>query len=80
MANPIPFLIDADASECGTLLCHVARANPQWWELAAVKECLVVFQGPQDYVTPSWYATKQETGRSCRPGTTPRSMPGESPP
>ena len=63
MANPIPFLIDAAASERGTLLCHMARANPQWRELAAVPECLVVFQGPQDYVTPSWYATKRETGK-----------------
>jgi transcriptional regulator len=63
MANPIPFLIDPCASERGTLLCHMARANPQWRELAAVEECLVVFQGPQDYVTPSWYATKRETGK-----------------
>jgi transcriptional regulator len=63
MANPIPFLIDSGASERGTLLCHMARANPQWRELAAVEECLVVFQGPQDYVTPSWYATKRETGK-----------------
>jgi transcriptional regulator len=36
MANPIPFLIDADASERGTLRCHLARANAQWRELAAV--------------------------------------------
>jgi transcriptional regulator len=63
MANPIPFLIESCASERGTLLCHMARANPQWRELAAVEECLVVFQGPQDYVTPSWYATKRETGK-----------------
>jgi transcriptional regulator len=41
----------------------VARANEQWRELAAVDECLVVFQGPHDYVTPSWYATKRETGK-----------------
>ncbi len=63
MANPIPFLVDPKASEKGTLLAHLARANPQWRELAAVEECLVVFQGPQDYVTPSWYATKRETGK-----------------
>src|SRR3954469_5505828 len=48
MANPIPFLIDADASERGTLRCHMARANLQWRELGSVEECLVVFQGPQD--------------------------------
>lgn len=63
LANLIPFLIDAEASERGTLLAHLARANPQWRDLAAVEECLVVFQGPQDYVTPAWYATKRETGK-----------------
>lgn len=63
IANPIPFVIDAEASEHGTLRCHVARANPQWREFPSIDECLVVFQGPQDYVTPSWYATKRETGK-----------------
>ena len=51
LANPIPFLIDADGSAYGTLRCHVARANTQWQELDGLDECLVVFQGPQDYVT-----------------------------
>jgi transcriptional regulator len=63
MANPIPMLVDAEPAPKGTLRAHLARANPQWNELAAVDECLVVFQGPQDYVTPSWYATKRETGK-----------------
>ncbi len=63
IANPIPFLIDSEASKQGTLRCHLARANPQWQELTAVEECLVVFQGPQDYITPSWYPTKRETGK-----------------
>ena len=63
MANPIPFLVDPAASEKGTLRAHLARANAQWRDLEAVEECLVVFQGPQAYVTPSWYATKQETGK-----------------
>lgn len=63
MANLIPFLVDSGASERGTLLAHLARANPQWKELGAVDECLVIFQGPQDYVSPSWYATKRETGK-----------------
>jgi transcriptional regulator len=62
-ANPIPFLIDAAASEKGTLRAHLARANTQLAELAAVDECLVVFQGPQHYVTPSYYATKRDTGK-----------------
>ena len=62
-ANYIPFLIDAEASERGTLRAHLARANPQLRELAAVTECLVVFQGPQHYISPSLYATKRETGK-----------------
>jgi transcriptional regulator len=63
LANPFPFLVDPEGSEKGTLRLHIARANPQWRELEAIDECLVVFQGPQDYVTPSWYATKRETGK-----------------
>lgn len=62
MANPIPFLLDA-AGDHGTLRAHLARANPQWRELIAVEECLVVFQGVQGYVSPSWYASKREHGR-----------------
>jgi transcriptional regulator len=63
MANAIPFLVYPDESGFGTLRAHVARGNPQWRDLAAVEECLVVFQGPHSYVSPSWYATKQETGK-----------------
>lgn len=62
-ANPIPFLIYSDETERGTLRAHMARGNPQWRELQTVDECLVVFQGPQHYITPSWYATKQDTGK-----------------
>ncbi len=62
-ANHIPFLVDAAAAERGTLRAHLARANPQLAELANVTECLVVFQGPQQYISPSLYPTKQETGK-----------------
>lgn len=63
LANAIPFLVDPTASEFGTLRAHVARANGQWRDLADAGEALVVFQGPSHYVTPSWYATKRETGK-----------------
>lgn len=63
IANPIPFVLDAAAGERGTLCCHLARANPHWRELQAVAECLVVFQGVESYITPSWYATKRESGK-----------------
>ena len=63
LANAIPFLIDPESGKFGTLRAHVARANPQWRDLQTADEALVVFQGPQHYVTPSWYATKRETGK-----------------
>jgi transcriptional regulator len=63
LANPLPFLIDSEESPRGTLRVHLARANPQWRELAAIEQCLIVFQGPQQYVSPSWYPTKRETGK-----------------
>ena len=62
-ANHVPFLIDDDGSQHGTLRAHLARANPQAAELAAVEECMVVFQGPQTYISPSLYPTKREHGK-----------------
>jgi transcriptional regulator len=66
VANPLPFLLDADgASPLGTLRVHMARANPQWRDLqgSAPREALVIFQDVDGYVTPSWYATKREHGK-----------------
>ncbi len=62
MANLAPFLIDEAGPGPAVLRCHLARANPQWRELAGLDECMVVFQGPQAYVSPSWYPSKRETG------------------
>lgn len=61
IANPIPFILYRGDGERGTLRCHLAKANPQWQALEANPAVLVVFQGSQSYVTPSWYATKAET-------------------
>lgn len=64
-ANAIPFLLDTDIGPKGRLRCHLARANSQWREIAANpdKPVLIVFQGPNVYVSPSMYATKRETGK-----------------
>ena len=63
LANAMPFLIDPAASKLGTLRAHMARANGQWRDLAQAPEALVVFQGVDRYISPSWYATKRETGK-----------------
>jgi transcriptional regulator len=62
-ANSIPFLIDPKASRLGTLQAHMARANGQWRSLSGASEVLVIFQGANHYITPSWYETKRETGK-----------------
>ena len=61
-ANHLPLLIDPEPSPHGTLRGHVARANPVWRQ-ASGQEVLAIFQGPQAYVTPSWYPSKRETGQ-----------------
>jgi transcriptional regulator len=62
-ANHIPMEVDAEPAPFGTLRGHVARANPVWKDSATDVEALVIFQGPSGYVTPSWYATKRDTGK-----------------
>ncbi len=59
-ANHIPFVFDTSA---GLLQGHVARPNTQWQSFDAATEALVVFQGAEAYITPSWYASKAETGK-----------------
>lgn len=62
-ANHIPFEVDPDPSPFGTLRGHVARANPVWRQTSPRAEALVIFQGPDTYISPSWYRTKRTTGK-----------------
>lgn len=62
-SSPVPFMLDAEADGGVTLRAHVARGNPLWRE-AAGQDVLVVFQGPQAYVTPGWYPSKAENGKA----------------
>ena len=61
-ANHIPLYLVPGERPQPVLQGHVARANPLWQEAPPVGEVLVIFQGPQHYISPSWYATKAETG------------------
>ena len=67
-ANPVPFILDAAPegegdARAAVLRAHVARANPVWREARTDVESLVVFQGPQAYISPSMYPTKAATGK-----------------
>jgi len=62
-ANHLPLHLEPGIGPFGALQGHVARANPVWRQ-AADSDVLVIFHGPQTYVTPSWYETKREHGRA----------------
>ncbi|MDX2144034.1 MAG: FMN-binding negative transcriptional regulator [Rhodospirillaceae bacterium] len=59
----IPLHLDDTVGSHGVLRGHVARANPHWRDLADGKPSLVIFNGPQAYVTPQWYPSKAEHAR-----------------
>jgi transcriptional regulator len=55
IASHLPFMLDEERGEYGTLLAHMARANPQSAAIGAEGEALVIFAGPHAYISPSWY-------------------------
>ena len=59
----IPFLLHPGPGGLGTLRGHVARANQVWKHCGGAAEALAIFQGPEAYITPSWYPGKQTDGR-----------------
>jgi len=61
LADTVPLMLDPEDGPLGTLVGHVARANPLWRHQGS--DVLVVFQGPQAYVSPNWYASKAEHGK-----------------
>jgi transcriptional regulator len=63
IASHVPMLLDAHRGAKGTLVCHVARANPQWRAITPQTEALAIFLGTDAYVSPNWYTSKAEHGR-----------------
>ena len=62
-ATHLPLVLDRARGAHGTLEGHVARANPHHRLESASDEALVIFTGPDAYVTPAWYAAKAEHGK-----------------
>jgi len=62
LATPLPFMIDEGEGKSGVLYAHLARANAQW-NTPAIGEAMVIFAGPDAYISPSWYAAKREHGK-----------------
>lgn len=61
-ATPLPILLAEAESESGILYGHIARANPQWKE-PPQHDALVIFSGPDAYISPNWYAAKALDGK-----------------
>ncbi len=62
-ADAVPFLLDDTASPLGTLRAHFARANSHLLGLNERSEVMIVFQGENAYISPSWYPTKADSGK-----------------
>lgn len=62
LATLVPFIFDPSIGEHGALHGHLARNNPQWSE-PAIGESLMIIQGADAYISPTWYASKAEHGR-----------------
>lgn len=63
VANHVPFYLDRSKGPYGTLMGHVSRANVVWRELSHATSSVVMFQGPQAYITPGWYPGKVAHGK-----------------
>jgi len=62
-ATPLPLMLDPSDGPHGSLIGHIARANPQWRTTDTAHEALAIFSGPDSYITPSYYETKRLTGK-----------------
>jgi transcriptional regulator len=56
-ASHLPMLFHPETGPHGTLVSHMARANPQWKHFESAQEALAIFHGPHAYISPSWYQT-----------------------
>jgi|SRR5712691_90575 len=64
VASLLPVIWDTSAGAHGRLLGHLALANPQWNSAVTRVPALAIVRGPQAYISPSWYQSTREHGRS----------------
>lgn len=64
IANHVPFLLDPTRGKHGTLMGHVARANRVWRSFSRTMDSIVIFQGAETYISPSWYPSKHVHGKA----------------
>ena len=57
-ATHLPLILNRTQGENGTLLGHVAKANPHWNGFSEEEESLAIFHGPHAYISPNWYGDR----------------------
>lgn len=62
-ASHLPTVLKHEGAR-GVIECHLARPNPHWKDLAEGNEALMIFQGPESYITPNWYPSKAQHGKA----------------
>jgi len=55
----IPILLDRTAGPYGTLIGHISRNNPQMQTFDGKTPAVIVFHGPESYISPTWYTKTQ---------------------
>lgn len=58
----VPMVLKTEGKKL-VLESHIARANSHWSKLEESQASVAIFQGSQAYITPSWYPTKEKTGK-----------------
>jgi transcriptional regulator len=56
--SQLPLIYDEDDGPYGSLLGHFALANGHWKTIGS--KVIAIFAGPDAYVSPTWYPTKQQ--------------------
>jgi transcriptional regulator len=64
LISQFPVILDTGIGPLGQLRCHVSRANPQWRDSDFSRPGIVMFTGPDTYVSPGWYPSKKEHGKA----------------
>jgi transcriptional regulator len=62
VANHVPVQTLDEPAPLGSIRGHIARANPLWREYRSDTQALAIFQGPQVYISPSFYPSKAQSG------------------
>lgn len=63
-ADHLPVVVHPELSDQGIIRAHIAKGNPLWLKRKTSMETLAIFQGPQAYITPSWYPSKKQHGKA----------------